>query len=126
MSFDWADYLTLAEALCHNPGIPGPEEASLRTAISRAYYAAYRSALNIAVARREINPTGQASDHSLVINHFRNANDQKRKKIGADMSRLRNNRNKADYDDVLSGRPADIARSSVALARNILKALHSI
>lgn len=67
MSFEWADYLTLAEALSRNPGVPGPEEAALRTAISRAYYAAYRRALNIAVARREINPTGQASDHSLVI-----------------------------------------------------------
>lgn len=126
MSFDWADYLTLADALSHNPGVPGPEEASLRTAISRAYYAAYRSALNTVVARREINPTGQASDHSLIINHFRKANDQKRKKIGADLSRLRNNRNKADYDDVLIGRPADTARSSVALARNILNALRLI
>lgn len=126
MSFDWADYLTLAEALSRDPGIPGPEEASLRTAISRAYYAAYRSALNTAVARREINPTGQASDHSLVINHFRYANDQRRKKIGTDLSRLRNNRNKADYDNVLSGRPADMARFSVVLARNILNALRSI
>ena len=51
MSFDWADYLKLAEALTRDPSSPGPEEASLRTAISRAYYAAYRSASNLAASR---------------------------------------------------------------------------
>jgi uncharacterized protein (UPF0332 family) len=41
MSFDWADYLRLAESLVSNPNAPGPEEAALRAAISRAYYAAF-------------------------------------------------------------------------------------
>ncbi|MCX7707647.1 MAG: hypothetical protein N2204_06545 [Anaerolineae bacterium] len=126
MSFNWADYLTLAEALMNDPRTPGPEEASLRTAISRAYYAAYRSALNLALSRGEITPVGSASDHVLVINHFRNANDRVKQKIGANLSRLRSNRNQADYDDVLSGRPAATAQSSVALARNVLAALDSL
>jgi len=126
MSFDWADYLKLAEALTHDPVSPGPEEASLRTAISRAYYAAHRSASNLAASRGEIIPAGLASDHGLVIAHFQNATDPTRQKIGAHLSRLRGNRNKADYDDVFSGRPADTARSSVALARNVLAALGSL
>lgn len=29
MSFDWAEFLTLAEALLRDPNSPGPEEASL-------------------------------------------------------------------------------------------------
>ena len=126
MSFDWADYLKLAEALTRDPASPGPEEASLRTAISRAYYAAYRSASTLAAGRGEIIPTGLASDHGLVINHFRNATDPVRQKIGASLSRLRGNRNKADYDDVFRGQPADTARSSIALARNILSGLGSL
>ncbi|MFZ2420001.1 MAG: hypothetical protein WBD79_11930 [Anaerolineae bacterium] len=126
MSFDWADYLKLAEALTRDPSSPGPEEASLRTAISRAYYAAYRSASNLAASRGELVPAGLASDHGLVINHFRYAADPVRQKIGAGLSRLRGNRNKADYDDVLSGRPAATAQSSVTLARNVLTALGSL
>jgi hypothetical protein len=46
MSFDWADYLKLAEALTQAPTVPGPEEAALRAAMSRAYYAAFCSARN--------------------------------------------------------------------------------
>lgn len=126
MSFDWADYLKLAEALMRDPISPGPEEASLRTAISRAYYAAFRSASNLAAGRGEIIPAGLASDHGLVINHFQNATDPARQKIGAHLSRLRGNRNKADYNDVFPGRLADTARSSVILARNVLAALSSL
>ncbi|MBK9613274.1 hypothetical protein [Candidatus Amarobacter glycogenicus] len=126
MSFDWADYLKLAEALTRDPSSPGPEEASLRTAISRAYYAAYRSASNLAASHGgEIVLSGLASDHGLVIDHFRYAADPARQKIGG-LSRLRSNRNKADYDDVLSGRPAATAQSSVTLARNVLTALGSL
>ena len=48
MSFDWADYLKLAEALTQSLTVPGPEEAALRAAMSRAYYAAFCSARNLA------------------------------------------------------------------------------
>lgn len=126
MSFDWGDYLKLAEALLRDPSSPGPEEASLRTAISRAYYAAFRSASNLAVSRGEITPSRGSGDHGLVINHFRDATDPARQKIGANLSRLRSNRNKADYDDVFGARPADSAQSSVALARNVLTSLGSL
>lgn len=37
MIFDWADYLKFAEALQANPEAPGPREAALRAATSRAY-----------------------------------------------------------------------------------------
>lgn len=126
MSFDWADYLKLAEALTQAPAVPGPEEAALRTAISRAYYAAHRSASNLVASRGELVPTGLASDHGLVIDHFRNATDPARQKIGANLSRLRGNRNKADYEDALSGQPIATAQSSVALARNVLAILSSL
>jgi hypothetical protein len=94
--------------------------------MSRAYYAAFCSARNLAGNREGLALTGQGDDHWRVINHYRNASDPLRQKIGANLSRLRGNRNKADYDDVLSGRPAATAQSSVTLARNVLTALGSL
>lgn len=126
MSFDWFDFLALADALSRNPTSPGPEEASLRSAISRAYYAAYCSVRNFADARGEILLRGKASDHWLVINHFRRSPDASRQKIGNQLDRLRRRRNKADYDDVLVARPVLLARASVAVARNVLNALNSL
>ncbi|MGQ9626069.1 MAG: hypothetical protein ACUVV0_04085 [Anaerolineae bacterium] len=69
MSFNWADFLTLAEALLRDPNSPGPEEASLRSAISRAYYAAFRVTRNFGRDRGEFIPTGTGQDHRIVQNH---------------------------------------------------------
>lgn len=48
MSFNWGDYLSLANALLTKPNTPGPEEAAYRSAVSRAYYAAFCIARNYA------------------------------------------------------------------------------
>ncbi len=126
MSFDWADFLTLADALVHDPNSPGPEEASLRSAISRAYYAAFRVARNFGRDKGEFTPTQTGQDHWPVMNHFRSSPDRTRRKIGLDLDRLYDNRTSADYDDVLTGRPIPLAQSSVAVARNVLDALNSL
>lgn len=126
MSFDWADFLTLADALVRDPNLPGPEEASLRSAISRAYYAAFHIARNFGRDRREFTPTGTGRDHWLVMNHFKSSPDRIRRKIGLDLDRLYGNRTSADYDDILAGRPVALAQSSVAMARNVLNALNSL
>jgi len=125
MSFNWVEFLTLAEALLHDPNSPGPEEASLRSAISRAYYASHCSARNLVLAEKEIVLTGTGRDHRLVINHFRKSRDQTRQKIGTDLDRLRDNRNKADYDDLVS-QPLALAQLSVTVARSVLNALNSL
>ena len=41
MSFDWSQYLNLAKELTDQPTTPANQEAKLRDAISRAYYAAF-------------------------------------------------------------------------------------
>ena len=46
MSFAWREYLTVAEALLRARNTFAPPEARYRTAISRAYYAAYGAARN--------------------------------------------------------------------------------
>jgi uncharacterized protein (UPF0332 family) len=126
MSFDWSDYLRLAESLVADPIAPGPREAALRAAISRAYYAAFCSARNLAKSRGEIVLTQLASEHALVIAHFRGSPEPVRRRIGADLSRLRKYRNNADYDDWLADAPLARARLSVSTARNILAALSSL
>jgi hypothetical protein len=65
MSFNWIDYLTFATALVNNPETPGPSEAALRSAISRAYYAAFRSALEFATSEG-YHPRSSGDDHSSV------------------------------------------------------------
>jgi hypothetical protein len=40
MSFDWSEYFSLAQELVGQPATPAGQEARLRSALSRAYYAA--------------------------------------------------------------------------------------
>ena len=69
MRFDWTEFLTLAEALRAAPGSPGPPEAALRSAASRAYYAAFHSALIF--ARREgFAPSFLKDDHKEIRAYF--------------------------------------------------------
>lgn len=126
MSFNWVDFLTLADALSRTPNTPGPEEAALRSAVSRAYYAAFCSARTTARDKEGFVPTGSPEDHRLLRNHFRARGDRVRRKISTDLERLRDNRNRADYDDLLVTGPAALAQSSVAVARNIIGALHTL
>jgi len=126
MSFDWSDLLALAEALVRDPNSPGPEEASLRSAISRAYYAAFCSARNFARAKDGLVVSKGPRAHGQVIGHFKATRDRSRRKIGTDLDRLRVNRNKADYDDVLVRKPTSLAQSSVAMAQNVLNTLNSL
>lgn len=126
MSFNWSDFLALADALNRSPDSPGPKEASLRSAMSRAYYAAYCSTRNFADTSGEITLSGKPGDHWLVISHFRSSTDSVRKKIGNDLRRLRRRRNIADYDDNFPGRLQPLAQSSVAIAQNILNALSGL
>ena len=126
MSFHWGDYLTLADSLVSAPAALGPQEAALRAAISRAYYAAFCSARNLVRSQGEIAPSGAASDHELIAIHFRGSTDPTRRRIGADLGRLRKYRNNADYDDRLAGDPLSRAKLSVATAHSILTALSSL
>ena len=106
MTFDWREYLILAENLCTNSHTFPNQEACFRVAISRAYYAAFCTARNYAkdYDRLILRKTGE--DHRIVKDHYSFANDshiqqqRKRRQIGINLDRLINLRNKADYDDI--------------------------
>ncbi|HEY9808621.1 MAG TPA: hypothetical protein V6D13_04710 [Halomicronema sp.] len=99
MSFDWSQYLNLAYKLAGTPHNPA-NEAELRSAISRAYYAAFIKARNF--LRDVDNLTIPRRDgHKYVINHFENNSDKRRREIGNNLHRLRDFRNDADYADTV-------------------------
>jgi uncharacterized protein (UPF0332 family) len=71
----------------------GRDEAALRSAISRAYYAAYW------VARRFLSDAGiRVQGHIETWDAFRQL-DEARWKTGENGSLLRRSRNNADYDE---------------------------
>lgn len=126
MSFEWADYLELAKNLSASPASPGPEEAALRTATSRAYYAALHLASQRAQAEGYI-PTYSGDDHQGVSRHFRTSSaDRVRKKIATDLDRMRKSRNQADYDLALTQTPRAMADLTIKSAEQTISALASL
>lgn len=124
MSFDWTEFLTLAEALQSDPNSPGPPEAALRSAASRAYYAAFNCALKF--ARKEgFVPEKSGFDHQKIQAYFSTFKPPNpvRGKIGKELSRLWDHRRRADYDDTLGKRPDSLAYHAVGMAKRVIKNL---
>ena len=111
MSFDWLEYLDLAQELARPPTGPSSQEARLRSAISRSYYAAFCKARNHLRDKEgdDTIPSG-GQVHSYVRNQFMGNSDRVRKKVGENLNQLRIYRNKADYDDIVAGLPATTKR----------------
>ena len=107
MSFDWAEYLSLAENICAVPisGPPIGREARWRAGVSRAYYAAFILARNHLRDVDRIHFPPHVNAHQFVAAHYFNHPDPLRKSIGADLRRLRRARNQCDYDDVAQNLP---------------------
>jgi uncharacterized protein (UPF0332 family) len=103
MSFDWAEYLSLAEELQGVP-VSGPLvgiEAKQRASVSRAYYSAFILARNRLrdVDLIPIPHTGGA--HQFVAQRYARDPDPRRSQIGILLGRLRSVRNMCDYDDTV-------------------------
>ena len=73
------------------------EQAKLRSAISRAYYAAFHQAKQVLEAKDRLTIPLQ-NVHKFVINQFQNYPDPIRQKIGNRLQVLRGYRNQADYE----------------------------
>lgn len=116
MDFDWDEFLDLAEELARRRGDVGAE----RSAISRAYYAAFHGASAFAVVRGErLTETGD--DHLLVWAWFaRPTSDHGLRWIGEASRRLRRARRRADYDATPVPGLSTEVRGYVGLARRIL------
>ena len=118
--FRWSDLLDLAEELVQRSG----DEAAERTAISRAYHAAFGT------ARRRLDPTGAripetSHSHAIVWTTFHATPDRDHRRIADRGRRLRQWRIKADYVDVVPDLSAT-AQTAVSLARRVLTDLANL
>lgn len=118
MSFSWKDYLTLAEKLANHPDST-VDEASFRTATSRAYYAAFGESKDYAMRQLGFVPTKLPDDHRLLRTAFENAGMYG---VARSLSRLRGWRNDCDYDSTLPV-GAGYSINAVAVARKVLQRL---
>ncbi|MBI5208125.1 MAG: HEPN domain-containing protein [Candidatus Firestonebacteria bacterium] len=122
MSFNWQEYITLANNLIKNP-CSGNEESYYRSAISRAYYGVFGIA-KMFVIKSGVSLPPQ-NTHQFLINNYKNSSDSVRKKIGKNLDSLRRDRNKADYEDNISLN-FKYAETSYKNAEQILKDLKNI
>ncbi len=119
MLFDWTKYLVLAEEL----GLRHDDEAALRSAVSRAYYAAFCKARNRLSLEGVDIP--KMDVHSFVWNRYREAVGELRRSIGTTGDRLRRSRNKADYDDEVP-RLSTIVQDTTIRTRRLLESLENL
>ena len=121
MSFHWDHYLDLATELAGKPQkTPSTEEARLRSAVSRAYYAAFCRARNELRDQRGV-VDAEKRTHKQIWKRFETGNEKDRQ-IATDGDRLRRDRNAADYDDVIENL-SSVANSALELSAGILDRL---
>jgi uncharacterized protein (UPF0332 family) len=125
MTFDWTEYLNLAQELAGQATKPASKEARLRSSVSRAYYATFCEARNHLrdVEGHSILSTGEV--HGYVRDEFKNSADRLKRQIGINLDRLRVYRNKVDYDDSVTGL-SSMVTMSLKLARKIISALRTL
>jgi uncharacterized protein (UPF0332 family) len=132
MRFDWSEYLNLAQELAapNSDGLAN-SEAKLRSAVSRAYYSTFCLARNYL---RDIEKDPRLSRKSRDINEHQYVAEEfiyhptKMKqmvKIGENLSRLRELRNKADYEDTVFNLQ-NAVKNALMLAQNIILALNEL
>ena len=126
MSFNWSEYLTLAQELINTSPASPIKEADFRSAISRAYYAAFCQARNHLVYRDRESIPHSVNAHEYVVRRFENSSDATRQKIGQLLHHLRSTRNIADYEDVFFGDVPARARAALAEAQRITYLLSTL
>ena len=124
MSFNWSEYLALAGQLAGKAKISATQESRLRSAISRAYYAAFIQARNHLRDKDGLS-LPRLNIHQYVINRFKNDPDLTRQKIGSNLKIIRYNRNRADYDDKIERLPAKTKRT-LKVAAKVIADLQSL
>lgn len=118
MSFDWREYFNLAQALVQNKAM-FHNEAAVRSAVSRAYYAAYCYARNHACKKLGFVITKKSKDHGRLRDFFKSRNQIR---IAKDLDELKQHRNRCDYNDTVP-HLNDVYGDAVKRTRNIFKRL---
>lgn len=133
MKFDWSEYFNLAQELTAiSSDNFASNEAKLRFAVSRAYYSVFCLSRNYLrdvekdprLSRRNSFDINQ---HQYVAEEFifHKSKNPKIIKIGENLSRLRELRNKADYSDTMFSLQKDV-KYALKITENIISALSDL
>ena len=117
---DWSDFLVVANDLAARTR----DEAAARTAISRAYYAAFGAARRHLI-RSGVSIPQAGPAHPLVWSAFQATPGRVHRRIANRGRQLLMRRRRADYEDLYPGVWAD-ARQAVIWARRLLDDLASL
>lgn len=108
MSFDWLEFFYQAQDISDKRHtIPSnkmslADEADMRYAISRAYYATFHKAKEFLQAAKDITPETPAGGiHERLISRFTNNSSPERRAMGAKLDRMKKLRHIADYNDII-------------------------
>lgn len=119
--FDWREYLELAKALAGMQTAGYSQEAAERSAVSRAYYAAFGCARNYAQNALGFTPQAGSEDHRRLREHFR---QQGLLRLASDLNRLRAWRNACDYEQQVA-QLSNYVRVGIQLASTIIRECQS-
>src|SRR5689334_22275585 len=119
MPFDWQEYLSLAASIIAQMSTAYSREAAERSAVSRAYYAAFCHARNYAQQHLNYAPAHSGADHWRIRDHFRRRGMPV---IAARLDTMHGWRTQCDYDDSVAN-ISIMAQSAISTARRVISAL---
>ena len=125
MTFDWREYLALAEFILSQAGGGCTTEAAYRGCVSKAYYAAFNHARRYATDFLAFTPRARAEDRSQDHGRLRAHLMKRRRRAVADaLHALRDMRNECDYVDDLSGvNLSQMAADAIAACQYVINGL---
>jgi hypothetical protein len=115
VSFKWEEYLVLAKELSQRGG-----EAATRSAISRAYYAAYQAARRHRGSKSAL--VTNSGSHGAVWKALRESGNRDWRKAGNQGRDILEYRGEADYDDAVPELTRKMS-STLKMAEEILRLL---
>jgi len=118
--FEWKRFLEIARHLESVAGNSVDYEAALRSAVNRAYYAAFGHAMQHAVQNSGYSPSQSASDHSGLRRHYKMRN---KIPISDSLSKLYGWREQCDYEHPTPANLERIASDAIKEADQIIKNL---
>jgi hypothetical protein len=127
LDFDPREFIHLCEELLNNlsgavVATSGPDQAKVRTAIGRSYYAAFLAAREKLSSMGNITPRGGSQDHRLVVDSL----GGERSDLGGKMYRLRLKRNRADYNLSPSGFTLQAGRFWLRIASDLVTEVNQL
>ena len=122
--FAWEQFIDIAVRLEKVGETNQPiSEAAFRCAVSRAYYGAFRHALNYAKDVRGYSPTNRGSEHGELPYWYRNCGMAQGKEISRNLVRLHSWRNDCDYNEPSQQGIAftDMTKQSIQRSKKIIQ-----